>query len=195
MKTIILHGILEKYFCKTFKSNPRDIKDLFKFLYCNFQNYDCKMSVVQKYCSGIAVVLDDEFIFDCEIDDFEKKFFAASKIELIPCSYFSAFLGIAAGFLIKFVLVVAISVGISMLITNLMKSKDPKQTKTASYIFGNKENISERNSPVFLNYGRLKIGSNIINASILNFDITSSDNIQIFARSFIDIEKSNITAQ
>jgi hypothetical protein len=44
--------------------------------------------------------------------------------------------------------------------------------KTSSYIFGNKDNIAARNTPISVNYGRLRLGSNVINGLIVNFDLS-----------------------
>lgn len=184
MKTIILHGILEKYFCKKFECKLKNAKDIFKSLYCNFPDYEKKINNLKKHCHGIAVVIDDQFVFNSEIDDFENKLMNASKIELIPCVVFSAFLGITAALIFKFVLVLAVSVGISMLITHLMKSGDPKQVKTASYIFGNKENTELRNFPIALNYGRLKLGSSVVSGLVYNFDIDFLKNESTLAIAF-----------
>jgi len=68
---------------------------------------------------------------------------------------------------------VAISIGISLLISKLLSPKQPNQIKTSSYIFKAEENRVSRNTPIALNYGRLKIGSNVINFLNLNSDLTS----------------------
>jgi hypothetical protein len=52
----------------------------------------------------------------------------------------------------------------------LLKPGDPKQIKTSSFIFSGKDNVAARNTPVQLGDGRLKVGTNVINAVLFNFD-------------------------
>ena len=61
-------------------------------------------------------------------------------------------------------------VGISYLITYLMKPGDPRQIKTSSFIFTGRDNVAARNTPIQLGYGRLKVGTSVINAVSFNFD-------------------------
>jgi predicted phage tail protein len=76
--------------------------------------------------------------------------------------------------IVSFLLTALILFGISFLISKLFGPKGPgNPVKTASYIFSNKDNIAARNTPISLNYGRLRLGSNVTNAFILNFDLTS----------------------
>ena len=69
-----------------------------------------------------------------------------------------------------------ISFGISFLVNKLLSPKDPKQVKTSSYIFSSKDNVTNRNTPVPVSYGRLRIGSHVISSITLNFDLAFSNN-------------------
>lgn len=65
-----------------------------------------------------------------------------------------------------------ISFGISFLINKLLTPKNPKQVQTSSYIFSSKENAANRNTPVPVNYGRLRIGTHVISSLAINFDLS-----------------------
>ena len=178
MKKIILHGLLKKMFCDSFVVKANSIKDIFKCMASNAIDYSFKMNSLLKQQYGLALVIDGVFYHDMEIDlDFYIK--SASVIEIFICSGFNFLIFPAVvGYLVKltllsvlkFILFVAVMVGISYLITYLMKPGDPRQIKTSSFIFTGRDNVAARNTPIQLGYGRLKVGTSVINAVSFNFD-------------------------
>jgi len=180
MKKIILHGLLKKMFCDSFFIKANCITDIFKCMAANTKDYSLKMNNILKQDYGLALVIDGVLYHDVEtnLDNYIK---LASVIEIFICSGFN-FIGsligaivVAAGKLTwagvgKFILFLAISIGISYLISMLLKPGDPKQVKTSSFIFSGKDNVAARNTPIQLGYGRLKVGTNVINAVLFNFD-------------------------
>jgi predicted phage tail protein len=178
MKKIILHGLLKKMFCDSFVVKANSIKDIFKCMASNAMDYSFKMNSLLKQQYGLALVIDGVFYHDMEIDlDFYIK--SASVIEIFICSGFNFLVFPAVvGYLVKltllsvlkFILFVAVMVGISYLITYLMKPGDPRQIKTSSFIFTGRDNVAARNTPIQLGYGRLKVGTSVINAVSFNFD-------------------------
>lgn len=180
MKKVIFYGALKELFCESLTLKVNNLKDIFKALYCNFSSYNKKMRKLQKNCSGLAVVLDGK-LYHQDIDDLNQSILSAKTIEIVPCAKFNIFSSIAAilvsigvqaivAKIIAFVLVVAISIGISYLVSSLMKPGDPKQLKTASYIFSSRDNSSARNSSIPISYGRLMLGSSVISAVLFSFD-------------------------
>jgi len=181
MKTIVLHGFFKKLACESFKSNVRSFDELLHCLCSNFEGFENKVKSLYKKFDGFIVVADDKVISNLnEIDLLIQK---AKKIDLIPVLKFSAvatativFTSIKVNALLALVIntvvFTAISIGISLLISKLLSPKQPNQIKTSSYIFKAEENRATRNTPIALNYGRLKIGSNIISFLNLNSDLT-----------------------
>ena len=180
MKKIILHGLLKKMFCDSFFVKANALKDIFKCMAANTRDYSVKMNKLVKKEYGLALVIDGVLYHEneTELDNFIK---LASEIEIFICSGFnfwvSLTLAIATAIkkltlvaVAKFILFLAISIGISYLISMLLKPGDPKQIKTSSFIFSGKDNVAARNTPVQLGYGRLKVGTNVINAVLFNFD-------------------------
>ena len=147
MKKIILHGLLKKMFCDSFFIKANCITDIFKCMAANTKDYSLKMNNILKQDYGLALVIDGVLHHDIEID-LDSYIKTASVIEIFICSGFN--FGIIGGIVtavstflakltwvsvLKFVLFIAIMVGISYLITYLMKPGDPRQIKTASFIF------------------------------------------------------------
>ena len=73
-------------------------------------------------------------------------------------------------FIIGTVLSAALSFGISLLISKLMKQDDPERVNTTSFIFGQAENTSRQGGIVPVGYGRMIIGSNTI--SVKSYSIS-----------------------
>ncbi len=180
MKKIILHGLLKKYFCSSFDLKVNKFKDIFFALCSNYSNYNFKMKSLYKKFGGFIVILDGK-IFHKDSEDLDFLINDVKVVEIIPCLIFgitSALIAalVAIGlskflaYIVAFLIVIAISIGISYLISQLLKPGDPKQIKTSSYIVSSKDNVAARNTPIALNYGRLKVGSSVINACLFNFD-------------------------
>jgi len=180
MKKIILHGLLKKMFCDCFFVKANTVKDIFKCMAANTRDYSVKMNKLVKKEYGLALVIDGVLYHENEtdLDNFIK---LASEIEIFICSGFNFFATLGASIaaaiakltwvsVAKFVLFLAITIGISYLVTMLLKPGDPKQIKTSSFIFSGKDNVAARNTPIQLGYGRLKVGTNVINAVLFNFD-------------------------
>ena len=193
MKKIILHGLLKKMFCDSFIIKSNSLKDIFKCIASNTKDYSFKMNKLLKQQYGLALVIDGVLYHDIEID-LDSYIKTASVIEIFICSGFyfgiGALVASAIAYLskltllqvLKFILFVAIMVGISYLISYLMKPGDPKQIKTASFIFSGRDNVAARNTPIQLGYGRLKVGTSVINAIQFTFDSSYVSSISNIAK-------------
>ncbi len=60
-----------------------------------------------------------------------------------------------------------VSIGIQLLISKIMTPKSPVDVKTNSRLFSGYENVTKRNVPIPLGYGRVKIGSIVISNNLL----------------------------
>jgi len=187
MKTIIFHGLLKKLFCKQIKINVANFKDIFQSLSCNYSDYNKKINKIRKNCCGLAVVIDGK-LFHKDYEDSDQNIKEASVVEIIPCSKLNVFASLVAVLIsiglskllaniVAFLVIVLISYGISYLVSKLLGGRGAGNgIKTASYLFSNRENLAARNAPISLNYGRLKLGSSIINGLIFNFDLSFDSN-------------------
>lgn len=181
MKQIILHGLLKKLICPSFKVKVNSFEELLYCMSANFVNFNKKKSLLLKELEGLVVVVDDVLVENLALLD--EKIKNGGKIELVPVAKFSFFvlagttlaatIGVTStfgAFIVNTLFVVAVTTGISMLVSKLMTPKDPKQVKTSSYIFSNKDNIASRNTPIPVSYGRLKVGSHVLSSLIYTFD-------------------------
>jgi hypothetical protein len=58
----------------------------------------------------------------------------------------------------------------STLTSIINKTEFIKTCCIGSFIFTGRDNVAARNTPIQLGYGRLKVGTNVINAVSFNFD-------------------------
>lgn len=187
MKTIVFHGLLRKLFCKEVKINAANFKDIFRSLSCNYNDYNKKINKIRKTCCGLAVIIDGK-LFHKDYEESDHDIREASVVEIIPCSKINLFGTLVAVFIsiglskllanvVAFLVIVLISYGISYLVSKLLGGRGAGNgIKTASYLFSNRENLAARNTPISLNYGRLKLGSSVISGLIFSFDLSFNSN-------------------
>ena len=63
-------------------------------------------------------------------------------------------------------ILLAISIGIQFLITKLLTPKNPIDIKSNSKLFSSYENVTKRNFPIPIGYGRIKTGSIVISNDV-----------------------------
>jgi predicted phage tail protein len=183
MKQVVLHGLLKKLTCPMFKANVHSFKELLSCIVGNFDKFNSRINMFLKNSNAMLIVADGKIITNIKYLD--SIFNRIKRIELIPLCTFSAaatatiaFTSIKvsawAAFAINTIIFVALSIGISLLLSKLLSPKQPNQIKTSSYIFSSKENLAQRNTPVPVSYGRLRLSSQIISSFNLNFDLASN---------------------
>ena len=186
MKQVILHGLLKKIACPSFKANVDSFDELISCISANFDNFAAKIHSLKTKFDGLLIVVDGFVVDNGTV--LNQKIRNARIIELVPVLSLAAFAsstilftsitattiaGKIGIFLVNVIIMSVISFGISFLVNKLLSPKDPKQVKTSSYIFSSKENAASRNIPV--SYGRLRIGSHVISTVSLNFDLNFSN--------------------
>ena len=189
MKQVILHGLLKKIACSSFKANVDSFDELISCISANFDNFAAKIHNLKTKFDGLLIVVDGNIVDNGTV--LNEKIRNARIIELVPVLSLAAFAsstilftsitattiaGKIAVFIVNTIIMSVISFGISFLVNKLLSPKDPKQVKTSSYIFSSKDNVTNRNTPVPVSYGRLRIGSHVISSITLNFDLAFSNN-------------------
>jgi predicted phage tail protein len=81
-----------------------------------------------------------------------------------------------ATFIIGTVLSAALSFGISLLISKILKPDDPESLNTSSFVFGQAENVTKQGVVVPVGYGRMQVGSRVISVNMFNVDKGVYDN-------------------
>jgi predicted phage tail protein len=78
--------------------------------------------------------------------------------------------GKIATFVVGTLLGAALSFGISLLISKLMKPDDPDRANTTSFLFGQAENVARQGIVVPVGYGRMIIGSRTVSVNLFQVD-------------------------
>jgi len=81
-----------------------------------------------------------------------------------------------ATFIIGTVISAALSFGISLLISKILKPDDPESLNTSSFVFGQAENVTKQGVVVPVGYGRMQVGSRVISVNLFNVDKGIYDN-------------------
>lgn len=188
MTTIRVHGLLGQEFGEEFSFSISRARDVFRALDCLFDNFTKRVVDLAKDGLHYSIVVNNETI-SCENDlcVFKK----IETIDIVPVIVGSgpvAFLavgllslgGAAAlgtttflGSLLLSVAFAAISFGIQGLLAKPPKANAISETSTSatskSFLFSNRENVAGQGSPVPLGYGRLRIGSAIIQENVKSY--------------------------
>ena len=185
MKQVILHGLLKKIACGSFQAKVDSFDELVSCISANFDNFGAKINKLKTRFDGLLIIVDGRIVDNGIV--LNQKIRNAKIIELVPILSLAAFAsstilftsitattvaGKIGVFLINTIIMSVISFGISFLINKLLTPKNPKQVQTSSYIFSSKENVANRNTPIPVSYGRLRIGTHVISSVGLNFDLS-----------------------
>jgi predicted phage tail protein len=191
MKQVILHGLLKKIACPFFRAKVDSFEELISCISANFDNFGVKINNLKTKFDGLLIIVDGSIVDNGTV--LNQKIRNARIIELVPVISLAAFAsstilftsitattiaGKIGVFIVNTIIMSVISFGISFLVNKLLSPKDPKQVKTSSFIFSSKDNVTNRNTPVPVSYGRLRIGSHVISSLTLNFDLAFANSNQ-----------------
>jgi predicted phage tail protein len=161
-------------------------QDILNCLSANFPKLKKHLRRFKNDVSGFVLIIDGKLVDN--LNNLDKLILTGKTIEIIPIVMISGLitssmilgslitsLAVAKtiAFIANIIIISVISFGISFLVSKLLTPKDPKQVKTASFIFTSTENAAARNTPVPIAYGRLRVGSCLVSSIGINFDINS----------------------
>jgi predicted phage tail protein len=161
-------------------------QDILNCLSANFPKLKKHLKRFKNDVSGFVLIIDGKLVDN--LNNLDKLILTGKTIEIIPIVMISGLitssmilgsfitsLAVAKtiAFIANVIIISVISFGISFLVSKLLTPKDPKQVKTASFIFTSTENAAARNTPVPIAYGRLRVGSCLVSSIGINFDINS----------------------
>lgn len=173
MTEIHLHGILGQKYGKLHKFSVKEPKDIVRALEANYEDFTKDLKDLLKKNIAYTIVADDQWV---QGDSFAKKD-KVKKIDFVPCI-------LGAAFLIPFIpYIIAALVAIGSAVYAYVqagKQRYPEipgaegvsSANSRSLSFSNRENITEQGSPVPLVYGRMKVGSLVVQSSIKSFPLT-----------------------
>jgi len=189
MTTINLHGILAKEFGEVFLLKIRKPKDAIMAINMNRSNFIKRVMDLSKEGLHYAIIVDGKDVKEHLELEIKK---APRVIDIVPmicgsgvvvavvgaialyASTTAAVIGTIGAFgagLLGALGAMALSIGIQMMLApNAEKAGKAPSIEVGgvkeSFIFSSKANVADQGSPVPVGYGRLRIGSNVISASI-----------------------------
>jgi predicted phage tail protein len=198
MTKIYLHGELAHIFGNFFKLKINNALSALKGIDANKKGFLQKISSLSKNGIYYSIIVDNEEMQN-QNQLIEKR--SIESIHIIPIIYGSGELVAAgiglvaagsltvAGQIVAGLVNMAISLGVSFLMSALMKQASPPsmgvqniavggatlaiESAGKSYVFSNNVNSSEQGSAIPVGYGKIKTSSSVIFSSVLNYPTNS----------------------
>lgn len=186
MTTVYLHGLLGKEFGRQFKFSLGRPRDCLLAIDANKQGFLNRLLELSKKGAHYSVVVDGRASNNLSLET------KANELHILPAitgaAGTAAVIGVIlvgvglylppAYAMLASVLIAVGTAALSFGISNLMQ-KDQKtdvgsasatsNASNKSFLFSNGENITEQGNPVPIAYGRLKIGSSVIQSTIKSY--------------------------
>lgn len=156
MIDITLHGILGKKLGKNWKLNVDSVFEIFEAIEANNYKINKYFSDFQKFVTHFVVYVDGKILPPHLLKS--KIFNTDSKVEILPV--------VQGGDPITLIVVGILLIVLSIVLAVVLSPKAPKDVKTNSTVLGGIRNVLNRNIPVPIGYGRLRIGSAVISNMI-----------------------------
>lgn len=187
MTNIFLHGKLGQEFGQKFKFSICKPKDVFQAIETIKDNFNKRIIELAKLGLQYSIVVDGQYISSEKELERRGKF---SQIDIVPVIFGSgvaalavgavALLGasVTTGLVSSFLLAVAfsaISIGIQALMAKPPSYNTPQgsvsttSSASKSFMFSNRENVAFQGSPVPLGYGRIRVGSAVIQENVKSY--------------------------
>jgi predicted phage tail protein len=184
MTQVILHGILAKEFRKNFSLAIKRPKEVFDAISCSHSNFRNRIAELANQGIHFALLVDGKKIAELQELNIQKE---SQEIHLVPLIIgsggvalvgalgFSTAVGTGGAFAaaaINAVIVGVVSMGIQMALAPKPKMDRPESVVNSakqSFLFSSKANIAEQGIPVPVGYGRLRVGSAVIQSTIKSY--------------------------
>lgn len=176
---IFIHGLLGELFTTSFEAYVKNLFFITKAIDCNFPGFLNKIAQLSKDGMDYSIIIDGNLVTNEEelmhTNDFK-------EVHIVPILSGSGYFIPLLYALAQVIIPIAISVGLSYLAMKYMSKPDQKQSYQAvggsssqvsaggkSNIFGNIVNVSSQGESIPIGYGRMRIGSKVINTSIRSY--------------------------
>ena len=174
MTQVYIHGILAREYGDVFKLSLPNPKDVLEAIDCNRSGFIRRLVELQKEGFCYDIIIDKKRVTQEEHITGVKN---PKTIDLVPAisgaGPFTAIIGLftGGGFLAsvaKAILFAAISYALTPK-PEVEALEIEADASKSSLIFSNTVNVASQGSPVPIGYGRLKVGSQVIQATIKSF--------------------------
>ena len=182
MTTVYLHGILAKEFGSEMILNIRKPKEVFTAIDCNKPNFIKRIFDLAKEGVHYSIIADGQNIKEATELSISKQF---NRIDIVPTIIGAgpaiAIIGLAAliaGTVAEIALVATLGsmllgIGLQMMLAPKPKPEQRPEANVGgmqeSFVFSSKANLAQQGIPVPVGYGRLRVGSAIIQSTIKSF--------------------------
>lgn len=184
MTQVILHGILAKEFQKSFSLAIKRPKEVFDAISCSHDNF--RNRIVELCNQGVHFALlvngkkmtsieDLSAVLNHQKIDIVPVIIGAGGVALVTALGFSTAVGTGGAFAaaaINAVIMGVAMMGIQMMLAPKPEIQRPESVVNSakqSYLFSSKANVAEQGIPVPVGYGRLRVGSAIIQSTIKSY--------------------------
>lgn len=188
MTKVFIHGRLGEEFGEYFELYISKPKDVLLAIDANHEGFQKRMLDLAKSGAQYSLIADNQAIGTPEEFIGKKKI---KEIHIVPTLFGAGVGALAIGigivsyaasfyttYLVSAILVAvaiaAISYGIQTLLAkppsqNIAGQTGESSATSRSYLFSNRDNLTQQGGPVPLGYGRLRLGSSVIQQSIKNY--------------------------
>lgn len=170
MTEIHLHGILGKKYGKLHRFAIKEPKDVVRALEANYENFAKDLKDLLKKKIIYTIVADNQWV---QKNSFNKK--NIKKIDFVPVILGSGitWVWIAVSLIISIASAVYSYVQAGkQQYPQIPGAEGTSTASSKSLSFSNRENITEQGNPVPLVYGRLKVGSFVVQSAVKSFPLT-----------------------
>lgn len=203
MTNINLHGLLAFEFGESMRLFIRRPKEVFNAIDANKKNFQQRIIELAKIGCHYSIIIDGQNLKDLKELEIKKQ---PQVIDLVPVvagsgsGGFLAALGVIVSIIpgLKPVGIALIGMGVSMMLapkpTPLEPPKASVGTASAlnqSFYFSNTANLSQQGSPVPIGYGRLKIGSLVVQVTQSSYPMSVSSTDAKKVDNALEVIKNN----
>ena len=178
MTSIHLHGILAQEYGEKFKFSVSKPKDALQAIDANREGFIARIMELQREGFAYDLILDKRRVTNVHELDINN----VNRIDVVPAIMGSGFIGAAVGWLFGGSLLANIVLAVSLAALQYALTPKPDlgmpdaqnlsaeaSAMKSSYIFSTNLNTATQGTPVPLGYGRLRVGSAVIQTSIKSF--------------------------
>lgn len=169
MTEIHLHGILGKKYGRLHKFAIKEPRDVVRALEANFEGFSKDLKDLLNKKIAYTIVADQQWIRG---ESFSHK--KIKKVDFVPAIIGSGPTGYAIASLVisvAFAVYSYVQAG-KQQYPQIPGAELTSSASSKSLSFSNRENITEQGNPVPLVYGRLKVGSFVIQSAVKSFPLT-----------------------
>jgi predicted phage tail protein len=195
MTTIRLHGILGKEYKNVFSMKIGNPNSVLSAIDCNRSGFIKRVIELQKQGLAYDIIVDKTRVTKNQ-DLYSKR--SPKTIDLVPVIVGS---GPVVGFLFGGSLVGSLVGSLAFSAISYALSPKPEvqgieataEASRSSFVFGSPLNTATQGTPVPVGYGRLKVGSKVIQASVKSFPQNQQTQNVLTANAFIPQEEDYST--